>query len=208
MLLFYQHVSNRRQMTAIPDNETWQRILDIAEDLFSKRGYASVRLRDISDQIGIKHSALYYYMPDGKEQLYVEVMRRNLHRHSTGMEQAIQEAEFDLRSQLVAAGRWLLSQPPMNISRMELSDFPAIKPENARMLSGMVYDSMRMPIRNALETAAHNGVVSFPDLDLAAISFIGLMESIHTAETPQVRENREQIMESLVDMLLNGWLRR
>src|SRR3712207_7847163 len=37
---------------------THQRILDSAEALFMARGYSAVRLRDIADEIGVKHAAL------------------------------------------------------------------------------------------------------------------------------------------------------
>jgi AcrR family transcriptional regulator len=36
-----------------PNNQTYQRILEVAEALFSTRGYASVRLRDIASAIDV-----------------------------------------------------------------------------------------------------------------------------------------------------------
>jgi len=46
--------------------------------LFSKRGYIRVRLRDIASAMGMKHASLYYYAPAGKQQLFIEVVERNL----------------------------------------------------------------------------------------------------------------------------------
>lgn len=192
----------------IPDNDTWHRILDAAENLFAQRGYAAVRLRDISAEVGIKHSALYYYMPDGKEQLYVEVMRRSLNRHREGMESAIHAGGNQLREQLIAVGEWLLAQPPMNVARMEMSDFTAISPTNAVMLSSMIFDLLRLPVRDALSQAAQADLIQFDDLDLAAISFIILVQSIQTTSVRVVELYRREILRTLVDMLLQGWLKR
>lgn len=82
-----------------PNNATWLRILDTAEDLFAKRGFAAVKLRDIASAIGMRHASLYYYAPGGKEQLYIEVMDRVLRRHRAGLEHVIVAAGDDLREQ-------------------------------------------------------------------------------------------------------------
>ncbi len=74
----------------LPDNETCEHILKVANELFSQRGFAAVRLRDIAAAVGMKHASLYYYVPGGKEQLFIEVLERNFHRHREGLTQAIQ----------------------------------------------------------------------------------------------------------------------
>ncbi|MEM8534872.1 MAG: TetR/AcrR family transcriptional regulator [Chloroflexota bacterium] len=193
-----------------PSNTTHQRLLDVAEELFSKRGYQSVRLRDIATAIGIKHAALYYYAPEGKEQLFVNVMTRSFHQHQAGMEAAIADAGDDLRDQMRAAALWLVSRPPMNIARMEQTDFTAIKPENARMLSQLIYDTLRQPIRNALVKAHTQGTVDLPDLDMAAITFIALIEIVHSnnAAGSGTVDEKTIIIDKLIDMLLQGWLKR
>ena len=85
----------------MPSN-TREKMLDVAERLFTTYGYDSVRLRDIADELGIKHAALYYHAPDGKSQIYVEVMKRSLKRHRQGMEDALSEAGTDIRQQMQA----------------------------------------------------------------------------------------------------------
>lgn len=193
-----------------PNNLTHQRILDVAETLFSTRGYTSVRLRDIASAIGIKHAALYYYAPGGKEQLFVEVMLRNLQRHRLGMEAAIAAAEPGLRAQMRAVAHWLLSQPPINLARMEASDFPAITAENAQRLSLLLFDSLRMPLQTVLEQAQNEGIVNLPNPGLAAITFTSLVETIHKqAEAePIAASEAATIVDQLIDMLLYGWLKR
>ena len=47
--------------------DTKQIILDTALELFSKRGYSGVSIRDISGKIGIKESAIYYHFKNKQD---------------------------------------------------------------------------------------------------------------------------------------------
>ncbi len=47
-----------------------ERVLDAAERLFAERGYASVTLRDIAAEVGIRHTSLYHHVPGGKEAIF------------------------------------------------------------------------------------------------------------------------------------------
>jgi AcrR family transcriptional regulator len=192
----------------LPNNDTRQRILDIADQLFSRQGYKSVRLRDIADAIGMKHASLYYYAPGGKEQLFAEVMERNLLRHRAGMEQAIVDAGDDLRAQMWAVARWLMAQPPLDLMRMQFADMPAISHERAAYLYQLAWDSLRLPLRHALESAYGRGLLGISDFDLAAISFITVVEGIHSAPRSDGDPTQDEVIERTIDMLLHGWLKR
>lgn len=203
----YQDVSKRYLMNE-PTNETHERILDIAEELFFARGYASVRLRDITDVIGIKHAALYYYAPGGKEELFVQVLTRSMNRHRAGMAEVVAQAGPDLRAQMQAVARWLMSQPPVNIARMGESDFHAIDPQTAASLSQMIFDALRLPLTTALEEAQQKGVTDLDNPGLAAITFVSLVEMIHADDAPHFQNMKEIIVGQLIDMMLKGWLKR
>jgi AcrR family transcriptional regulator len=47
--------------------DTKQIILDTALELFSKKGYKAISIRDICGQIGIKESAIYYHFKNKQE---------------------------------------------------------------------------------------------------------------------------------------------
>lgn len=185
-----------------------QQILDSAEKLFSTRGYDSVRLSDITAAVGAKHSAIYYYAPEGKEQLYVQVMERSLNKHRHGMAAAVAAAAPDLNQQLWAVADWLLDHPPLNVARMEQSDFPALSEANALKLSNMIFDSLRLPLRQALETAQQRGEIKVADVDLAALSFISLVESIHATTNPFLVTRKRETVTAIINMLMQGWLPR
>ncbi|CAA9372323.1 MAG: hypothetical protein AVDCRST_MAG93-8517 [uncultured Chloroflexia bacterium] len=189
-----------------PDNETRRRILDVAEQLFSERGYAAVRLRDIATAVGMRHASLYYYAPAGKEQLYVEVMERNFERHRAGLTEAVAGAGDDIRAQLHAVAHWLVSQPPLDFSRMQQADFPAIGEEQAHRLMRVAYDSLRLPIMTALERGVASGQVKVRNVELAAMGLVSLVESVHAIPHAYRTVPLEQVGGELVDMLLDGWL--
>ncbi len=47
--------------------DTKQIILDTALELFSKRGYSAVSIRDLCNKVGIKESAIYYHFKNKQE---------------------------------------------------------------------------------------------------------------------------------------------
>ena len=53
-------------MTAAPP-DTRERILDVALDLFTEKGYDKTSLREIAEQLGFTKAALYYHFPGKKD---------------------------------------------------------------------------------------------------------------------------------------------
>ena len=51
---------------------TKERIFDVALDLFSKKGYDSVSLREIAEEVGIKKSSIYSHYPS-KEAILMDI---------------------------------------------------------------------------------------------------------------------------------------
>lgn len=56
-------------------SETRERILDVAQELFTRHGYDKTSLRDIADRLEITKAALYYYF-ERKEDILLELHRR------------------------------------------------------------------------------------------------------------------------------------
>lgn len=196
-------------MTDMHNNEMRQRILDAADDLFSKRGYAAVTLRDIAGVVGIKHASLYYYAPGGKEDLFVEVMERSLRRHHDGMVAAIAGAGDDFRAQMYAVADWFMAQPPLDLLRMTQADMPAVEDKaKAERLMWLAYESLRKPIATAVVRAAGAGELDVLDPDQAALSFVALMQNIHNIPPWFSLADRRLVAHQTVDMLLKGWLKR
>jgi TetR/AcrR family transcriptional regulator len=56
-----------------------EKILDVAEALFARRGYAGVGLREVAEAAGLSKSSLFHHFR-GKAPLYCEVLHRVLRR--------------------------------------------------------------------------------------------------------------------------------
>jgi AcrR family transcriptional regulator len=63
---------------------TRARILEVAGDLFTEKGYEKMSLREIAEAVGITKAALYYYFPT-KERLFEELVRPLLDMQRVGM---------------------------------------------------------------------------------------------------------------------------
>lgn len=55
-------------------NETKQKILDVALDLFSKEGFSAVSIRDICKVVNIKESSVYYHFKN-KQAIFDELLQ-------------------------------------------------------------------------------------------------------------------------------------
>ena len=53
---------------------TKEKIFDVALDLFSKKGYDSVSLREIAEEVGIKKSSIYSHYPS-KEAILMDIFK-------------------------------------------------------------------------------------------------------------------------------------
>lgn len=189
-------------------NETRERILDTAETLFMTRGYKAVRLRDIADAVGMRHASLYYYVPKGKEQLFIAVIERSMARHQREMARLISAAPEDITAQAYAISDWLVSQPPIDMVRMVEADLLEIEPAKAAELSNTIFASLTEPIVRALEKADAKHEISVSDNGMAAMALITLIQGVHHIPLTSIPEGRQSFGRKLTKMLLNGWLAR
>lgn len=190
------------------NNETRTRIIDAAEALFMTKGYTAVRLRDVAEMVGMRHASLFYYMPGGKQQLYVEVVERSIQRHREGLASALAGAGGDLRQQLYAVADWFAQTPPLDFGRMISADLPELDPEQAQRLTTLAYNTLRAPLIETLRQAWDSGLLALDDLDTAAMALVTLTQSGHSIPGRFPAGWKQRLGRQLVDMLLDGWLKR
>jgi AcrR family transcriptional regulator len=70
-------------MSALPSSR--DKICDVAEALFARRGYSGVGLREVADEVGLGKSSLFHHFRS-KAQLYCEVLDRALGRIAARLE--------------------------------------------------------------------------------------------------------------------------
>ncbi|QBD75100.1 TetR/AcrR family transcriptional regulator [Ktedonosporobacter rubrisoli] len=184
--------------------EARERVLDGAEKLFAQRGYRAVTLRDIASSVGVHHTTLYYHIPGGKEQLFMEVIERNFRRHQQGLREAIAQAAPDLLASLYAIADWLLSQPPMDLVRLIYSDMPALDPVHTQRITEVAYSSMLAPIESALRSGYERGEIGQHDFAHVAGAVLGMVESIYAIPGPITTVARQEIAREILDILVAG----
>lgn len=185
-------------------SEARERVLVAAEQLFAEKGYGPVTLRQIGARAGLNHSSLYHHVPGGKEELFVEVMERIYERHRAGLSVALQEAQPELRPQLYAVADWLLSQPPMDLVRLEYVDMPELAPASVHQLSEGAYLALQMPVIRALGAAQARGEIAEEDFDLISGGLIGMIQSLFAVSEQVAGKSRRVMAHRLIDLLLDG----
>ena len=64
--------------------QTQERLLDAAAELFSKQGYAGVSMRDIAREVGITQAAIYHHFSN-KDALYIATVTYLFEQHTLGI---------------------------------------------------------------------------------------------------------------------------
>ena len=180
-----------------------ERVLHVAEHLFSERGYTAVTLRDLAQALHMKQASLYHHAPGGKEELFVTVTERSFYRHQQALTAAIAAAGPALPAQLQAVGQWLLAQPPINVARLTRSDLPALSPAHAHRLAQLTGETLLAPLQRMF-TAAN---VTRPDPTALAGYFLFLMEAIHDAQR-YTNQAPTAMLNDVIALLLEGVERR
>ncbi len=183
-----------------------EKILDIAEGLFTEQGYKSVSIRDIAQACGVTNAALYYHF-ENKEALFAEVLENHVERLSDHMRQAAVE-EDDIRRQLVATlSRYTTlaghRRSPMFLLRHK-SD--GIDKEKARHHHGRLIQVILLPIEEILERAVEEGQLKPLSEGYSAASL--LLGMLHGMGQHRRMCHQEQIqpddVEVVVDVFWEG----
>lgn len=91
------------------DLETRQRILEAARELFTTRGFKGVSMRDVAEVVKVTPAALYYYFPQGKEDLFLEVIKLIFFQYAQNVRESL-DASRTTREKLQVLARQLLER--------------------------------------------------------------------------------------------------
>jgi AcrR family transcriptional regulator len=183
-----------------------KRVFDRAEQLFTARGYTGVSMRDIADSLAMRQASLYYHVPEGKEQLYVEVAARNLRRHQAGISEALgakNGKNLDVR--LLALADWFLDHMPLRLLSMLETDMASLSPEHAQFLTKMAHQALFEPIATVFAEAQEQGEIRDIDPAQLAAYFLSLIDGISYSSTSGlVDKDTDLLVGDALNVLLNG----
>lgn len=121
------------------------RILEKAQDLFFAKGYHAVSLASICTPLKIKPASLYYHFKGGKEELYLEVIKRRTLEFKSQVESlALRHSE--LEKILKQFGYWYVEQPAMNMMIIAQIDMPYLTPRAQKILNEQVSSTVFEPL--------------------------------------------------------------
>jgi AcrR family transcriptional regulator len=123
-----------------------ERLMQAAFELFSERGYAEVPIHEIAEAAGMTRSAPYYYFRN-KEDLYVEVTRREISRAVDHMIVRLEQATT-FREKLIGIITTFMETSTSQFGRF-MSDFRrhmSAESQNAIMKEGPLPTDLFGPI--------------------------------------------------------------
>ena len=116
-----------------------EKILDVAEALFARSGFAGVGLREVAENVGLRKSTLFHHF-SSKTRLYADVLAR-----------VVERLQGHLRPALALAGS---STARLEASVEALIDALAEHPGSARLLLRGLFEDNQFPPEAAHETDA------------------------------------------------------
>jgi AcrR family transcriptional regulator len=153
--------------------ETRERILDVAQELFTRQGYEKTSLRDIADRLAITKAALYYYF-ERKEDILLELHLR-LHAMGTSLLDELEAAPdgparvalwprlADEMIDFMVENRELVllhSRNPSAFEALARSDRNRQENENLEARFTRILSSPAIPLRERIRMAAITGVIT------------------------------------------------
>ncbi|MBN8620564.1 MAG: TetR/AcrR family transcriptional regulator [Anaerolineae bacterium] len=194
---------------AVKTSDSRERVLDAAEKLFMERGYASVTMRDIANLLGVRQAALYYHAPQGKEQLFREVVDRFMQRQQQGLEDVIAAAPSHLEHQLTAVMRWLVTQSPVDMIRMLRSDASHISESYAAELLRKVDQSMMRPLITVVLAAQERGEIRPLDPHVMVGMLLAVINWIKYFDSSQaISVSTDDMIHDIIGVVLHGVVNR
>jgi len=183
-----------------------QRYLEIAEGLFTERGYKSVSIRDIAQACGVTNAALYYHF-ENKEALFTEVLENHAGRLSDHMRQAA-AGEMDTQEQVIAmlteyATLAAHCRSPLFTLRHKSA---GIDKEQARQQHANLVRGILMPIEATLNQAVESGELRpLPEGYSAASLLLGMLHGMFQHRRMCCHEGvAPEDVRIIVDIFWNG----
>ncbi len=172
-------VATQAVAAAPQSNDTKQRILDVALDLFTEQGYDGTSLRQIAEQLGVTKAALYYHF-ESKEDI---LMALHLRLHDFGKDALVRIGEGpvtlaqweelldDIVGEMLNQRKIFLmhERNQASLEKLHREDHDA-EHEDIQNQFRRVLEDTRVPLRDRVRMSASFGVV-FSSLFLAGDAF-------------------------------------
>jgi AcrR family transcriptional regulator len=178
-----------------------EHILEVAEGLFFRQGYAGTTIADIVDHLGVTKPYLYYYFRN-KSEIFETLSWQAAHACLTTMRF---DAD-DTRSAAEKLREGLRRFATANVEHFKAGTFAyresgALQPgfrEKLRALARRFYDDLR----RLLEQGRNDGELDFGNTKLTALAIGSVAGFMYTWYKPDGPIEPDEMVDQLVDILL------
>jgi len=193
-----------RQSVLARSETTVAAIMAAAEALLVARSYAEVSMNEIAEAAGVTKGALYHHF-ESKEELYLEMMRRDLQRKKTLFARAI-ESGSTCRERLGSLTRAFFSLPVnerdlIKLVRRDISFFA--EPARSELIH-MYQSSLPQIIEPAIAQGIHDGELAPADPRLLSWFFVAQVEITLGQYADTIFPDEESKVEFALDLFFTG----
>ena len=183
------------------------RILAKARELFWKKGYQKITMRDISHACGFEPSNLYNYFPD-KETLLYEVIMEELGPllssirplEDDNLTDPVEQLQRIIRSHVESTLRY---RQRIGLFESEVRHFSSAK---RKMLLGVGKEYDRI-LQRIISRGIDKGVFAEVDVKLTCYSIASMIARIGVWYSPRGRLSRGEITDGIFQLALHGILK-
>ncbi len=183
-----------------------ERILEVAEQLFTEHGYQGVSIRKIADACGVTNAALYYHF-DNKEALFTEVIKQHAARLGARMRQAGQsQGSYQERVGNMALEYMALTSNRRSLFYLLRHKAKDLSNEKTRDRFGHVFSNMLGPIEEVLQEAIAAGELKqLPETYSGTSILLGMLHGVGRYHKVRSQADlTEEDVRLIVDLFWNG----
>ncbi len=160
-------------------NDKRDMIIEKAREVFCRKGYLSVTMKDIVDICGISRGGLYLYFSSVEELFQAVITNRNMSRFQTVRKQVEMNAEFwGLFNTYLNMQKDRLLHMENSILRATYEYYFAHQKPSDIEFRNMQIACIKKTITDILNLGVHQGVITNDNIDEVAESYMFLIEGM------------------------------
>lgn len=184
-----------------------EKILRIARDLFMELGYKAVSTRKIAEECGITQPTLYHHYKN-KQELYAEVLKSQLFRARDDLHNIIEQHEEIAEKCIFELSLYILMTKPIAMGQMFSDIAHNLPEEHQKNLAKWWMECYLKPITGVFEKGIADGQIRKPNEfgsqpEACARMLLNLLAS-HPARKPMDEEETRKMVSMYTNILFHG----
>jgi TetR/AcrR family transcriptional regulator, cholesterol catabolism regulator len=186
-----------------PQQDNKERLLDVATDLFSSRGFKGTSIRDIASEMGMSISNIYHYFGN-KDGLLLEILKRSSVSVATALKEVSQrDLEPFARFKLLLRTHVNLCAEHWKANKIFFLDEEHLSPEGVEINLRIQREVFDIYV-NELNTLKKLGIVKGEHLSILAFNILGVINWQLRWYRPKGRLSLAQVADEIISFVLYG----